>query len=776
MTPTRSSPVLTVARCLSFVAAVSAPAWLPCHARAQSEWVWQPISMVSPADLMAGVYPGGEGCQYPQVIAMDAIDGSFILYGTDVGGMYRSTNGGRRFQPCNIGVETTGAVGFAMDPRHLDRCLAIGDGGGNQFNIFGGVHLSTNRAATWSRSLTKWLDGNYNWDITKAREQVAYDASSFSQGLGYCTIAYWAEEGNPQEPGGKLYKTFNGGSGWFAVAAPAAYGGADGAHSCIKVHPALGYVYIANTNGFYRSIDGGTNFTRVLSGSFKSLDVIASAPDSVWIARAGTATILRSFDAGATFTSFPAAGIGQIFGLKVSPVDATRLLASDASRNNQRFYSVNGGTNWTACGKDMSRCWFPPSILYDDRSRSHVWHPTNAAAAWGAGPGDIISRTTNSGALLSWANNGNNGIMLGGGFNFNPANPDTVYFGSQDYNGALTTNGGKTWDFINLSINNTDNDPWGWVYGAYAADSRLLFGGNRAYGQSAYQLWITFDRGANSSMKVANLTGLQVSYGDPADTNVLFCWSYRSADRGQTWTQMNGCQGVFTHDRLRNTLYGANGTAVVSSTNKGVSWTTVATLSANVLDVAVAAGSNRLYVVTAGNLWRCDSPGYAPVQITQPNGSASSVAVDPKDEQCVFVAGTPGTWRKMDCTVVRSTNGCLTWEKLNNRADLQYDGGNCASWCRVHPRTRDLWVGTVCFGMWRFGPRGPFTVSLSLTNSGPNPQALLSWNGAAPPYVVQTSPAPAATQWLNLATSYQNSAPLALTNAVGFFRIQGQSP
>ena len=59
--------------------------------------------------------------------------------------------------------------------------------------------------------------------------------------------------------------------------------------------------------------------------------------------------------------------------------------------------------------------------------------------------------------------------MNGGGFNFNPHKPELLYIGSQDYNGALTRDAGKTWEFVNLS-----RFRFGYVYGSYAADDDLL--------------------------------------------------------------------------------------------------------------------------------------------------------------------------------------------------------------------------------------------------------------------------------------------------------------
>jgi hypothetical protein len=163
------------------------------------------------------------------------------------------------------------------------------------------------------------------------------------------------------------------------------------------------------------------------------------------------------------------------------------------------------------------------------------------------------------------------------------------------------------------------------------------------------------------------------------------------------------------------------------------------------------------------------------VQLNQPNGSAASVAVDPQDEQRIYVAGTPGNWRRIDSAVVRSVDGGLTWEKLNDRSDLQYDGGNCATWCRVNPLNRDLWVATSCFGMWRFGVPTPFAASLSLTNSGVSAQGELSWDGGAPPYVVQSA-LNLTSSWTSISTNLLNSGVVSLTDRVGFFRMQGPTP
>ncbi len=496
---------------------------------------WIPLPMVSSPMLATGIKPGGEGCQYPQTIAIDSLKGDFILFGTDVGGIYRSIDAGKTFSPCDMGYSAVGSCGFAIDSKNPDRCLSIGDNSGGPYYIYDGVYLSTDRGASWKQVLPKLNRGS-----EKARDQTAFDASSWDPAKGYCTVAYWAEEGNAEEPGGRLYKTTNGGESWTEAANGAAYGGGK-ASSMLKVNPKTGAVYIANDNGFYRSVDGGVTFKRFLAGSFTSLDVVANLPNVVIVST--ETSLMRSEDGGETFAAVASTGLSAFYRVHVSPAEPKRMLAQNP-KSGERFFSLDGGRQWSQSGKNLAQSWIPPEILYNDRARLAVWHPTDPNIAWGIGPGDIITKTADGGKSFQWANNGYNGIMVGGLFNFNAQNPDILYFGSQDYNGGLTLNAGKTWDFINLSRDNhhakrgDDGDPWGWVYGGYAASDKILFGGNRAYSEDNYNLWITYDGGKTTQQKVANMTGAEVSNGDPTDPNVLFCWEYRSSDKGQSWSKM----------------------------------------------------------------------------------------------------------------------------------------------------------------------------------------------------------------------------------------------
>ncbi|MBC8014718.1 MAG: hypothetical protein H7X79_03120, partial [Sporomusaceae bacterium] len=150
---------------------------------------WQPMPMITEQALSAGGYPGGEGCQYPISLEMDSVDGNFLLYGTDVGGIFKSYDGGGFWEPAMVGFSPRGCNDFAIDPNNINRVLAVG--ANSVKNSSHGIYLSTDKAMTWSSVLSQ---NKYGYRDT--REQIAFDKSSYSPDLGYSTIAYWSYDGS----------------------------------------------------------------------------------------------------------------------------------------------------------------------------------------------------------------------------------------------------------------------------------------------------------------------------------------------------------------------------------------------------------------------------------------------------------------------------------------------------------------------------------------------------------------------------------------------------
>ncbi len=113
-------------------------------------------------------------------------------------------------------------------------------------------------------------------------------------------------------------------------------------------------LWTASSLGIYRSVNGGDNWIRTLSGDYASLEIDPSDPDHLLAAEFGN-DIAESHDAGATWTvnSLDGAsfGISRIT-LAFAPSAPDTVYAVAGKNNDQGFAgfwrSTDGGSNWTA--------------------------------------------------------------------------------------------------------------------------------------------------------------------------------------------------------------------------------------------------------------------------------------------------------------------------------------------------------------------------------------------------------------------------------------------
>ncbi len=659
------------------------------HSRAQQ---WQPVPMVSQKILDAGHF-GGEGLQWPQAICIDQQEGSFILYGTDVGGIFRSTNGGERFEPANVGYHARGNCGFAIDPNNIDRAIAVaGNSGANPQH---GLYLTTDRGASWSHVLKF---GDYK-GYRDNRDQVAYDPSSYDSILGYSTIAYWSK--TDENNAGGIFKSLDGGASWEKITDSYA-------RSVLKIHPSKGYIYLANGD-LFRSMDGGATFDMIEAG-VSDIDVIMTRPDRIYAVRGDG--IYLSENSGDTFSkitggSFPSDNPHKLCVYPAQP-DTMVIANSTGKYNSTRHYSHDGGATWSKSGIDNSLAWG----AYNNRPVIMGWMP-NKPHVWSVG-GAWATRSTDAGKEFEWFANGLNIVMIGGLTNINPNAPDNIFLGFQDQNAGFSTDGGTTWKYCNVS-----GLGWGGhCYGGYAASDQVLFTGLAGSWGGQRELRISFDGGNTWSDPNVTNGGIDVSFSDPVNPQVLFFGNQRSTDGGHTWAPMPDCHGICTASPTGNRdLYGVSGNQVVRSADRGASWSVVASLPGKAVDVAYDHLRDRIYAAMRNDGF-CYVDGKSG-EVTMINGRVPvdqygssfqprSVAVDPVQPEVVYAAQARGPY-KTDVAVVRSVNAGQTWQILNrnkrvNNTHFGIPGGQEARAVSVHPDTRELWVGTGCYGNWKIGP------------------------------------------------------------------------
>lgn len=660
---------------------------------------WRAVPIVT-AELKARGFSGGEGAQWVRALAVDAQSGNFMLWGTDVGGLFRSRDGGKNWEPCNVGYSPRGTAGLAIDPRNNQRVLSIG--ANSVSSDYHGVWLSENGASSWRQTFKANISGTGD-----TREQIAFDPSSYDATLKMTKTVYWSRIRDDQPMWGNadkhpaLYKSGDGGRTWTELENSADLGG-----GIVKVHPSGAAVYVGNERGLQVSRDGGKTWQTTFSQNVTGLDVSRAASNNVWLTTEKGVWISR--DSGAAWTEIAGDRVlvqdkATLKQIKVAPSDANRLALWRQGENYQwpRFYSHDGGATWQESKVDGSLQVLPTNA----RNGLLAFHPRNPDILLSTG-GDYPTLSRDGGKTFVWTGNGVNNIMAGK-FNFNAQNPDLLLLSSQDYNGATTQDGGASWTYQNP----TGNGWGGATYGAYAVSPQAMALGIGGW-TGTRLLTTTQDGGKTWTKTELKYGGPEIGLGDPQNAQVAFVSNFRTQDGGKTWQAMTNCDGVFTADG--NTLYGikwneaTKSTNIVTSDDSGASFRVLETVSGGVDDIA--AGGGRVFYTSNNALYQWQNGAARKIE-NLPNDqwghpNVGSVAIDPQNPNAVYTAGSRNLFSS-SAAAARSTDGGKTWQNLTVNTPLsgtRKDGGREAYWVRVHPKTREAWFTTGCYGVWKYVP------------------------------------------------------------------------
>jgi hypothetical protein len=513
--------------------------------------VWTPIG---PSALAEGsVKANGQVTS----IAINPNNPNIIYVGFAWGGIWRSDDAGNHWTPI------------------FDRALALGIGEP------GGLAIDP-------------VDTSIIYAGTSPREGSQFAGSSATQ------------------PAAGLFKSTDGGASWVQLGSGYPDGNVGNAIlfvnqfiNVVLVDPANNQiVYLASSSGFFRSVNGGLNWTpgAGASGDMRSLVLDTSSPASsrVLFAGVGGAGVVRSTDGGNTWSSVlnastPALSAklaGGSFGHVVV------ALAPPTSPTNpagvQVLYASMSGFSPAP----------DPVAIFLSKDQGNSWTARNVAAL----PGTSYP-TSGGGYCLEIA--------------VDPASPgdgvaDIIYFG--DSGQAKSIDAGA--NFAGVGVTHADTHAWAFV--RQPAPPSVVFCGN--------------DGGF-----------------------------FSSTDGGATWTGLNN-NGVQTclfynfdikPDATASVTVGAlqdNGIA----TNSGGGWTFG--FGGDGWDVAYDGQiAKKVYSTSNSGVLVSSNDGAAYGGVTQPGGAGeitgglSPVATDPSTGNVVYVSGATRLWR--------SSDGGATWPK-----------------------------------------------------------------------------------------------------------------
>lgn len=741
---------------------------------------WEQVPIVS-QDILNRGHSGGEGGQWPLCLSGDNKNGDLMFYGTNVGGLYRSTDGGKSWHKSMKDLLSDGVCDVEIDPNNSNRVACFGTNGA-QTEYSTGVYLSDDMGESWNFSQHFPIGGD-----KKTAESMAFDPSSYSGYIGGSAVLYLSLVDKndviatpllTDETRG-LYKSQDGGKTWTRI-------NADLGDGIVKV-TLSGRVYVGNSNGLFISDDRGAHFTNLLNYNVTGLDVIGdtayvltdhkdgeNSAVQIWkVDKSGVNSVSDLTENNVDLTNLEwqkfyvkegndksyyyhfSPSVHKVCSLKVSPADTSRMImayCTTAVAPQNVYYSFNtmysndGGKNWHSSIRDNERANFNivdnNFLPYGTRRMDFYWSPVDKNKVWDF-QNDFVSSSTDGGNTFLWDSNGINGLCVGGVLGMNIFNSDLIYVGAQDYNGAFSANGGKSWEYVNAS-----GQQWGGhVYGGYAASDKVIFGAQASGWTADRYLAISFDGGktvvrhnGDPAYKLSagfknRLNGQSnfVGYQSFKNPQVLFCGDLRSGDMGQSWRRMSGVTGVYSHDGVSGTLYGVDDSArnIVFSEDDGLTWQVLVRATdinkwwdeVYVSDLAVDSKNKIVYAATDwSKLYKIDIQTRAVEEITKnvplglqkegmPDGDKfnnyierrlTTVAVDPNYPEIVYVGGAAYGYQS-DSGLFRSCDGGKTFYTLTSNSStsvVKYgeQGGFEPTSIRV-AHSGDVWVAGGCLGL-----------------------------------------------------------------------------
>jgi photosystem II stability/assembly factor-like uncharacterized protein len=629
-------------------------------------------------------------------IAISPADPQLVLVGGATGGIWRSTDGGNKFDPVSDDQVDLAVGSIAFAPSNPSIVYAgMGDTAGGYMGT--GVLKSVDAGETWRRVSDHTLPapGTIN-DIVVDRsnpDRVYLTQYSFRANTG---------EGEVYASG--FFFSDDGGKGWTKTFT--------GLPRDLVAHPTdAGTLYLSMSNtfsktppsaGVYKSTDGGETWNviftpRFLKATEAKLAVTPADPQLIYVYaglvenNSADVSVHVSRDSGGHWTDLGhgEVDIGQLgynSYISVDPTDGKKVYIG----TRDLYKSTNGGVTWS----NLTRNWHKFSIKYEFSPKEATTHSDQHVLAFSpADPNTIfigndggLSRSNDGGKTFE-SLNATLGLTQFNSVTLHPLDGNNSCGGTQD-NGVLVRGLGSRWiefqsgDSGRCLVN--PNDPRT-IYSSYVFGTVFSFqnsGDGKPGTISTIATEATFQE---PKPEDGARIGFYPAFAIDANGDLYFgTWRlFVSRNQGVLWRATAGIKDLtvgeteFGSDVLSAIGLGPAGSQVIYtgsaqgrvmvSTNAGRNWRdannglpqrfvtgiVVSPSDATKAYITVSGfGSGHVFLTTDGGAnWTNISTGL-------PNVPANALLIDPLNPRTLYV----GT----DIGVYRSEDDGATWVKFNN--------------------------------------------------------------------------------------------------------------
>lgn len=412
---------------------------------------------------------------------------------------------------------------------------------------------------------------------------------------------------------------------------------------CLAIDPLSPDILFAGTQtqGMYKSIDGGANWYPINNGMpLGTVNAVAIAPNDPLVVYAGiyadpTVGIIKSKDGGASWNFVR--GTNLIYDIAIDPTDPKRVYVG---QEGGFLKTEDGGGTWfsinpagpeagvTAIAIDPQQ----PGIIYAGvRSNGKplgVYKTENYGITWTSMSTDQIDPTIRQLAVVSTAPNIIYAATSGGlyrsedsaqtwskineiGLNIaiDPTNPSKLYSGGSTI--VTSTDGGATWNMVVID---------------YSLIHRLVVNPaspNIVYAATSKGMYKSINSGTNwaainGGLTGTNITALTISAKTPT-TLYAGTWQHglwKSTDGGESWNQIDRgfiwyIMSIVIDPQDPSQVYlGTDNGGLYKSTNGGESWGTNSWLGGGVRGLVVhPSDSNTLYCTSSPGVFKSTDGG-----------------------------------------------------------------------------------------------------------------------------------------------------------------------
>jgi len=613
-------PVLCLVLILACAAIADTPAYL-------SNVTWTAVG------------PGGGGAQYNPAIAPG---NPSLMYGfCDMGGVYRSTDGGRNWRMLTADQAQVPNT-YDPYPVHCNPAFDPADGNKCFIGIYGGLRVTADGGVTW-----QW-----------ARDGATPTAIAVDS--GDTQVVFYADNTDADDSN-RMYKSADGGSTWGEVTSW---------NSSVNVtvtdifvdasSPSSNLtVYAATQNGLYKSTDGGSTWGAA-NGDLPSTaisDFNAGMKDgsAVLYAAISGYGVYKSTDGGAHWlaknTGFNVAAAGHMeLGLCDGNPDIV-YVGSEEGYTPTIYKTINGGESWQMIlthPNDEAR--FPAGVTVE---RSWMWteHPP---FDWGwQGEPHEIGVCATDGNVMAFADDGQTWRTNDGGASWFCCNTHE------------TSNGSDWWastGFETTTCYFTRFAPW---------DHNFACTGYADIG-----CFKSADRGV--SWRVATI-------GSPW-TNTYYDVAFDPTIAGKMWAAASNIHDLPHEYAIGRSDLPTFPGGIVKSTNYGANWTdvghstglSVGAPTSIIVDPTSPAGNRTLYATVVGHgvykstddgaSWAAANSG---LNLTN-NMNAWMIKRMPDGTLYVAFTMAKVSGIRYPGGLFKSTNGASTWTRIVLPADIYY--------------------------------------------------------------------------------------------------------